>query len=133
MIIKNKTTLKEFVSFNIIGLINTLLTIILYFFLVSIEVHYLVALIIDYIFGIFFSYYMNRRYTFNYEFKNKHYMFLKMLASYLLIFFINTILLYFFIEELFIDKYLSQVIAMLILIIIAFYLQKFFVFKKKVK
>ena len=133
MIVKNKTTLKEFVLFNIIGLINTLLTIILYFCLVYIEVHYLIALIIDYIFGIFFSYYMNRKYTFNYKFENKNYMFLKMLASYLLIFFINTVLLYFFIEELFINKYFSQVIAMFILIIIAFHLQKFFVFKKKIK
>ena len=45
---------------------------------------------------------------------------------------LNAGLLFILIEKILINKYLEQIIAMFLLIIVSFMLQKFFVFKDKV-
>ena len=61
---QKRNTLREFVFFNLIGVVNTLLGLVIYFSLIYLGVYYLVALVIDYIYGITFSFFMNKTYTF---------------------------------------------------------------------
>ena len=137
MIKLNKNNLLQFISFNIIGLINTTLTTLLYFFLIYLEYNYITSLLFIYLLGVFFSFYMNKKFTFKYKSSSSLslslYLYLKMCLSYLFIFVINAALLYVFIERMLINRYLSQILAMFLLVIISFILQKFFVFKEKTK
>lgn len=128
----NKNNIFQFVSFNIIGLINTLLTTLLFFVLIYLEGNYIISLFIVYVLGILFSFYMNKNFTFKYYSSNTLIVFIRMCSSYIFIFLLNASLLHFFIERISINKYLSQILAMFLLIIISFILQKFFVFKEKI-
>lgn len=128
----SKNNIIQFISFNIIGLINTLLTTLLFFILIYLEGNYIISLFIVYVLGILFSFYMNKNFTFKYNSSNTLIMFIKMCSSYIFIFLLNAGLLYFFIEGILINKYLAQILAMFLLIIVSFMLQKFFVFKEKI-
>lgn len=128
----NKNNIFQFISFNIIGLINTLLTTLLFFVLIYLEGNYIISLFIVYVLGILFSFYMNKNFTFKYYSSNTLIVFIRMCSSYIFIFLLNASLLHFFIERISINKYLSQILAMFLLIIISFILQKFFVFKEKI-
>ena len=132
MIKISKNNIIQFITFNIIGLTNTLLTTLLFFLLIYLENNYINSLFFVYFIGILFSFYMNKNFTFKYASSNTMVLFIKMCSSYIIIFMLNVGLLFILIEKILINKYLAQIIAMFLLIIISFMLQKFFVFKDKV-
>ena len=132
MIKISKNNIIQFITFNIIGFINTLLTTLLFFLLIYLEINYIISLFFVYVIGILFSFYMNKSFTFKYESSNTMILFVKMCSSYIIIFMLNAGLLFILIEKVLINKYLAQIIAMFLLIIISFMLQKFFVFKEKI-
>ncbi|HDQ41850.1 MAG TPA: GtrA family protein [Desulfonatronum sp.] len=125
---KNRSLI-QFIRFNIIGATNVALTTSLYFLLIYLGWHYVLALSADYAFGICYSFYMNKRFTFRVRTKASTAMFGKMLATYALVFAGNLVLLAFCVDVLGINPYLSQVLSYGLLMIVAFFMQKFFVFR----
>jgi putative flippase GtrA len=125
---KNRSLI-QFIRFNIIGATNVVLTTALYFLLIYLGWHYVLALSADYAFGICYSFYMNKRFTFRVRTKASTAMFGKMLATYALVFAGNLVLLAFCVDVLGINPYLSQVLSYGLLMIVAFFMQKFFVFR----
>lgn len=125
---KNRSLI-QFIKFNIIGATNVVLTTALYFLLIYLGWHYVLALTADYAFGICFSFYMNKRFTFRVQTRATTVMFGKMLATYGLIFAGNLVLLAFCVDVLGINPYLSQILSYGLLMIAAFFMQKFFVFR----
>jgi putative flippase GtrA len=126
---KKRNPLNEYVLFNIIGAINTLLGLVIYFSLIYTGVNYIAALIVDYIFGIVFSFILNKTYTFRMYTKVTRVMLFKMLSVYGLVFCLNLILLTIMVEFYLINIYLSQIISCGILSAFTFYSQKYFVFR----
>lgn len=125
---KKRNTLREFAFFNLIGVLNTLLGLAVYFLLIYIGVHYIVALIIDYIIGIAFSFIMNKTYTFHIGESLSSAMICKMICVYGLIFGFNFIILIISVEFFHIDAYLGQIISCGFLSILTFLFQKYYVF-----
>lgn len=121
--------LKQFIRFNIIGVVNVILTLALYFLLIFLGWHHVLALTAEYAFGICFSFFMNKRFTFRIQSRATPAMFGKMIATYGLLFLGNLGLLVFFVDFLHVNPYLGQIVSFSILMFIAFFMQKLFVFR----
>jgi putative flippase GtrA len=126
---KERNTLREFFRFNLVGAINTFVSLMLYFGLVYIDVYYLFALVADYLFGIVFGFFMNKTYTFRIRERASVSMSLKMVYVYLLIFLLNIILLVVSVEMIGLNEYLGQITSFAVLVVVAFFAQKYYVFR----
>lgn len=127
---KKSGTVREFFSFNIIGVVTTLLGTGVFFFLVNLGCHYTLALATDYGVGICFSFIMNKRFTFRIKEKTTVTMFGKMVFSYAALFFGNLFLLACLVDLIGINVYLAQIASLACLMITSFFAQKYFVFKQ---
>jgi putative flippase GtrA len=125
---EKRNALREFAFFNLIGALNTILGLAVYFLLIYVGVHYIAALSIDYIIGIAFSFIMNKTYTFHIGETLSSAMISKMIGVYGLIFGINFIFLTILVEFFHIDAYLGQIISCGFLSILTFLFQKYYVF-----
>lgn len=123
-----KPVFKELISFNIIGIINTVVTYTIYSTLVFLKIDYKIALVLEYCFGITFSFFLNRRFTFHHkEFITLHMIF-SMIGSYLVVLVLNMVFLMFLVEKLAINKYLGQLTALTVSVALSFLAQKYIVF-----
>lgn|GEM_PF-2413249 len=98
MFIKNKYTLFQFIKFNIVGIINTFITYLIYTLLVLITNHHYFSLVIEYLAGIPITFLLNKKFTFKDTQKNYFIMLLKMTFCYLIVFCLNMGLLYLFVN-----------------------------------
>lgn len=121
---------REFFSFNIIGMITTLLGTGVFFLLVKFDCHYTLALVADYGIGICFSFVMNKIFTFRIKEKATVTMFGKMVFSYAALFLWNWVLLACLVDLNGINVYLAQIVSLAFLMVSSFFVQKYFVFKK---
>ncbi len=126
---QKSNTLREFVFFNLIGVVNTLLGLMIYLSLVYLGTYYVVALVVDYVFGIIFSFFMNKRYTFRSTDRTSYVMFYKMIYVYVGMFFLNIILLTTTVEIFGMNEYLGQIISCGVLSVFTFFAQKLMVFR----
>jgi putative flippase GtrA len=124
---------KKFLSFNIIGLINTAITYGIYALAITVGINHFIALCIDYSCGITISFFMNKKFTFKIESKADIGMFLKMIIAYVPTFIVNAGLLWLFVNMWGMNKYLSQIIALGIVSLFSFFMQHKFVFKSHKK
>lgn len=116
--------------FAIAGSINALLTYLVYVVLVTFGAHYQMALIIDYVFGTITGYLINRYWTFADQ-QQYGTSFLKYIATYILIYFINRILLSFLVEVILMDPRIGQFIVFLVIGLLSYLSQRNWVFKDK--
>jgi putative flippase GtrA len=91
--------------------------------------HYIIALIIDYSVGMLFGLVLNKRFTFNIQDKVSIKMLIKSLVSNMVIFSINLLSLYVLIDLLFTNKYIAQLLSLIIVAISSFLFYKFYIFK----
>lgn len=127
---KKAGTVREFFSFNVIGLLTTFLGTGVFFLLLKLGCHYTLALAADYGIGMGFSFVMNKRFTFQIKEKATIAMFGKMVFSYVALFFGNLFLLACLVDLVGINVYLAQIVSLSCLMISSFLVQKFFVFKR---
>jgi putative flippase GtrA len=121
--------LKQFMRFNIIGVLNTTLTYGIYAGLVAVGVHPLVAVVLEYAFGIVFSYMLNKRFTFKLKKRAGLGMFARMVAAYLPMLLLNAVLLWIIVDILHWNKYLGQAAALAFVSVLSFAAQRIFVFR----
>ena len=122
-----KQTLVELVKFNLVGGFNTALTYGFYASLVYLGVDYTYALASEYILGTLVGFW---RFTFGHHEKTTSTLFGKMVITVLITFGINLAVLWVLVEHFGLDQYLSQFLALCLVVISQFVGQKFFVFKK---
>ncbi|WP_342719404.1 GtrA family protein [Bacillus paramycoides] len=122
--------MKKFLKFSLIGILNTLITMISYITLVKFGINYLIANCLAYLIGIINSYYWNKNWVF--EFKNKEIsLFLKFLTVNLIVLIFNTITLFISVDKLFINKFISQLFSISVGMIMNFFLHKLWTFNKQ--
>lgn len=126
---KKRNSIREFFVFNLIGVITTLIGLALYFFLIYIGFNYIFALFIDYVFGIAFSFIMNKTYTFPLGASSSCIMFRRLICVYGVMFFLNIILLTCSVELFHMSKFIGQIVSCGLLAFLTFFLQKFIVFR----
>jgi putative flippase GtrA len=123
-----KDLLIQFIKFNIIGIINTVITYLLFSFLFFLTGNYALSLTADYVFGIIFSLFINNNISLNVSEMADYKMFSKMILSYFIVFIINLFILMLLIEILHMNGYLSQIIAQVFIMLAGFIAQKLYVF-----
>lgn len=128
---KKTELLFQFVRFNIIGIINTGITYLLFAGIFYITESKMLGLIGDYSFGILFSFFANRRFTFKAHGKKIGCQLIRMVSTYILIFSINAGLLYLLTDVFGLNTYFAQIVALVFVTILSFLNQKLFVFRKK--
>ena len=112
--------------FFIVGSSNTLLSYVFYFAMVKLGVDYKLALLIAYVFGIFFGYFLNLYWTFS---NNKHRRsFIKYVVLYIVVFILNGLFLIFSVDFLLLDPIYSQFFILLIISLLSFVVQNNWVF-----
>lgn len=127
----------QFFKFGIIGLSNSLISYIVYLFLVSFGVPYIISNIIAFIIGVLNSFFWNNKYVFKKNYDEKRNVFLTLLKTYISYSFtgviLNNILLVLLIEKCMISKYIAPIIILLITVPLNFIMNKFWAFKTKNK
>ena len=128
---EKRNFLKELVVFNIVGIINTVITYGIYSLFVFLGIDYRIALILEYCFGITFSFFGNRKFTFHHTARISLRMVLSMVGSYVCVLALNMVLLVVFVEKFLLDKYIAQFFALAISVAASFVAQKYIVFRKQ--
>ncbi len=115
--------------FYIVGLLNTTIIYLFFSFLVFIGISYSLALVADYIFGGFLSYFLNKKYTFNNRSRHTRQIVIKMVAVLILVLVVNVIILVYLVEYKQYNIYISQFLSIIVASLFSFYLQKMQVFR----
>ncbi len=133
LILDKKNMIKEMLKFSVVGLINTGITLVTIFILAKLlNVNYIVANIIGYLFGLLNSFFMNRSWTFKSSGKigNQSMRFILVFAvCYLL----QLSLLILLKEQMNINEDIAQLVSMVFYTGVNFVLSKFFTFKREIK
>ncbi|MBC6973131.1 GtrA family protein [Bacillus sp. Xin] len=122
--------MKKFLKFSLIGVLNTLITIISYIFLIKIGMNYLIANCFAYLIGVANSYYWNKNWVFESENKDVS-LFFKFLTVNLIVLTFNTISLFILVDKFFINKFISQLFSIGVGMIMNFFLNKIWTFNKQ--
>jgi putative flippase GtrA len=124
--------MKKLLKFSLIGLINTLITIISYIVLVKLGVNYILANCISYMIGLLNSYYWNKKWVFNYNEQHIS-VFVKFIIVNLFVLGINTLSIYLCVHNFGLNHYFAQLIATAIGMIFNFILNSKWTFGSKIK
>jgi putative flippase GtrA len=125
-----RTALRQFLNFNIIGIVNTALAYGVYAGLVALGAGHYIALVGDYVFGIVFGFFMNKRFTFAVTARADWAMMGRMVLTYASLLLFNIALLWVLVDHFGWNKYLAQALALVVVVLSSFATQKLFVFRK---
>lgn len=127
------TTIKQFIGFGLVGGLNTVLGLGIYWIAVHFGAHYLLANGIGFLITVFVSYVLNNLFTFKGEGKAEWSVktLVKVYASYSVTgLFLNSILLWLWTDMLGINENLAPVLNMFFTVPINFLLNKLWAYKK---
>ena len=134
MIKKYKGTFIQFVKFGIVGLSNTLISYLVYAFLVYLGFHYLIASIIAFLISVLNSFFWNSRYVFKKEDGAKRNIFHALIKTFVSYAFtgllLQNIFLFVFIDILHISKYIAPLFSLIITVPLNFIMNKLWAFKQ---
>ena len=119
---------EQIIKFSLVGVLNTLVGYGV-FFIASMYINYLLALIIAHIVGVTHSFFWNKYWVFRSS-KNKIREFLKFYSVYGIMLLINIAMLYYFVSILTISPQISQLILLPFLTILTYTGHKYWSFKK---
>jgi len=128
-----RTILFQFIKFGIVGLSNTIISYIIYFVLVYIGSHYLIASIIAFIISVLNSFFWNNKYVFKKDEEQKRNIFHSLIKTYISYAFtgliLQNLLLFLFIDIVQISKYMAPFFGLVITIPLNFILNKKWAFQ----
>ncbi|OQX29454.1 MAG: hypothetical protein B0D92_03665 [Spirochaeta sp. LUC14_002_19_P3] len=133
---KNKNRLRtavvQFIKFSYVGISNTAITYGLYALAVYILDSHRIALVIDYAFGIVYTFIMNKFFTFKKRNSGTGTIeFIRTIILYAVVFGVNWLLLNFLIEQRLWDRYFAQAVVIVVISFLSFFGQKYLVFKER--
>lgn len=120
---------KQFAKFGVIGVSNTLLSLAVYYALVYLGIHYIVAYTVGFCLSVVNAYYWNSRYVFHVGTQNRFTSFLKSFLTYGGTFVIGTFFLYLMVNNLHISDKIAPVINLAFTVPANFIIHRIWVFK----
>ncbi len=120
---------KQFIKFGLVGVSNTLISLVIYYILVYFNVNYIVANTIGFIVSVLNSYYWNNKYVFDKTERGTVKPLIKVFMSYGSTFLLGTFLLFLMVQVIGISELIAPLINLVITIPINFLLNKFWAFK----
>lgn len=121
----------NFIKFGIVGVSNTLINWFIFFVLNNIGINYIIANIIAYSIATSNSYIWNSLWVFKYKGKSKLRTTVKFIILNIIGLGINTLILYVLVDMFNLEKMISVIIATIIVMILNYFINKFWVFKKE--
>jgi len=118
----------QFIKFGIVGLSNTLITLIVYFILIKLNVYYLTANVAGYIAGVINSFFWNSSWVFKKSSRSLN-LLIKFVIVNLITLGITSLILYVGVDMFNLSKYIAQIISTLIGILFNYSLNKLWTFK----
>ena len=127
-----KTLVRQFFKFGMVGVSNTILSILIYNGLLFIDVHYIIAYTIAFLISVINAYIWNRKFVFENQPGGRKRTFLKVFLSYGSTFLLGMALLYVMVQYAGISKPLAQILLLFITIPANFFLNKLWAFNEKI-
>ncbi len=121
--------MEKLLKFGLVGIFNTLITIISFGILVKLGMNYLVANTIAYLIGVANSYYWNKNWVFKPNNKSTS-MFFKFLTVNLIVLAFNTLCLFILVDKLTFNAFIAQIFAIGVGMVINFILNKIWTFNQ---
>jgi len=125
----------QFIKFGIVGLSNTAISYIIYFLLVYVGLHYIIASVIAFVISVLNSFFWNNKYVFKKGDNQKRNIIHSLIKTYISYAFtglvLQNLLLFVFISILHISKYLAPLFGLVITIPLNFILNKLWAFKSE--
>ena len=120
----------QFIKFGIVGISNTLISLIIYYILIYLNINYIIANTIGFICSVINAFFWNSKYVFISEGeRNVFRSFIKVFISYGFTFILGTVLLYIWVDINNISKLLAPIINLFITIPLNFLLNKLWAMK----
>lgn len=124
--------IQQFLKFGIVGLSNTAISLGVYYVLVYVDVHPVVANAAGFVASVINSYYWNSKYVFKEKTETSSTRaFTKVVASYGVSFMVSTGLIELFVDILYVSKYIAPLLRLLVTVPLNFILNKKWAFKEK--
>lgn len=120
----------RFIKFGLVGVLNTLINWILFILLNSIGVYYIISNIIAYSISTLNSYLWNSKWVFKYSGDNIKETSFKFIVLNIIGLTLNTIILYLLVDIVGLNKLIALVITTGIVMILNYFINKLWVFKK---
>ena len=121
--------IKQFVKFGLVGLSNTIINLAVYYGLLYLGVHYLIANTVGFIVSVLNAYYWNRKYVFKKSENKISKSLIKTYVSYGSTFLLGTGLMFVMVHCFRISETVAPIIILLVTIPLNFLLNKFWAFK----
>ena len=122
--------IKQFVKFGIVGITNTIVSLVIYYMFIYINMRlYIAGSICGFIVGVLNSYYWNNRFVFKSDYRNHIKAIVKTFMSYGFTFLLSTILLIIMVEFLHVSEIFAPLFNLIITVPLNFLLNKFWAFK----
>ena len=125
----NKANLKQFIKFGIVGASNTLIFLAIYYLLVFLGVHYILANVIGFVVSVCNAYYWNSRKVFKAQGGKSAV--IRTFAAYGATTLLSTGLMFVMVDVFGISQYIAPIINLFITIPANFVLNKLWVFRSK--
>lgn len=126
--IQSRESFMQFMKFGLVGILNTIIALVVYYALIELDINYLLANTVSWIVSVFNAFYWNNRYVF----KNESYWLsalIKTYISYGASFLAGSALLYIFIDVCDISKFIAPFLTLVVSIPLNFVMNKFWTFK----
>lgn len=120
--------MKTFLKFGLVGVSNTLITILTYMLLVALGVNYILANILAYSLGVLNSYFWNKKWVFTVT-SNQSFTFLKFIFVNLITLALNTVCLFILVDYIEIHPFISQIVSTGLGMVVNFLANKKWTFK----
>jgi putative flippase GtrA len=128
-ILKKIEDFEQLIKFSLVGILNTVIGYAV-FFVASLFMNYIIALLIAHVVGVTNSFFWNKYWVFRSD-GNKVVEFLKFYSIYALVLIVNIVLLYYLVSVLHFEPQISQLVLLPILTIITYLGHKHWSFYKK--
>ena len=122
-------TLLQFVKFGIVGVSNTLIALMVYYALLLVGVHYLIANVISFVVSVLNAFYWNRKYVFKSGERRKYVQLTKVYVSYGVTFITSTSLMFAIVDIVGISEFIAPIVSLCITLPFNFLLNKFWAFR----
>ena len=120
---------KQFIKFGIVGISNTVISLVIYYVLVFLNLHYIVANAVGFAVSVLNAYYWNNKFVFKKSTEGHKKSLLKTFISYGSTFILGTILLFVMVNYVGISEFVAPIINLFLTIPLNFLLNKFWAFK----
>ena len=128
---EKKKNIIELLNYVVVGGLTTLVNFVVYFFCTHIQLHYLIANVIAWIFAVLFAYIANRKYVFKSEGNDQKAEFLQFVSLRAVTLVVESLLLFVGIQLAAMNENIAKIFVSIVTVIGNYVFCKFMIFKPK--